>query len=91
MAAHLDSAAETQPLLAEIAELTRHRDEPALRIAYCIRDLAYGDESRADDLKTMVESDEPGYREIFTDCYWLPTEEERKDEERKKEKKKRKR
>ena len=43
-------------------------------------DLAYGDESHNNDLKAMVESDDPAYREIFERCYWRPTEEERRRE-----------
>ena len=53
-----------------IAQLTRDVDEAPLRIAHCIRDLAYGDESRADNLVEMVESDEPAYKDIFVRCYW---------------------
>ena len=48
----------------------RFTDEPPLRIAHCIRDLAYGDESRTDDLVTMVQSSDPAYKEIFERCYW---------------------
>ena len=81
IAAHRAAAAETQSLLADLAKRTRDRPEPALRIAHCIRDLAYGDESRSDDLKAMVESEDPEYHQIFADCYWLPTDEEREQEE----------
>lgn len=81
LAGHLAAAVETQQLLAEIAEQTRNSPEPALRIAHCIRDLAYGDESRAEDLKVMVHSAAPEYHQIFVDCYWLPTEDERLREE----------
>jgi hypothetical protein len=77
IAAHRTTAAETQSLFAQLADNTRDRPDPALRIAHCIRDLAYGDESRAEDLKAMVESEDPAYHQIFVDCYWLPTEEER--------------
>jgi hypothetical protein len=77
LAAHRATVIECRALLESIADQTRDRSEPALRIAHCIRDLAYGDESRADDLKAMVESRDPEYRRIFVDCYWLPTEEER--------------
>jgi energy-coupling factor transporter ATP-binding protein EcfA2 len=82
IAAHRATAAKVGVSLAELAAMTRHRPDPALRIAHCIRDLAYGDESRAEDLKAMVESDDPEYHQIFVDCYWLPTEEERASEER---------
>ena len=48
-------------------------DAPPLRIAHCIRDLAYGDESRTDDLIAMVKSDDPHYRVIFEACLWRLT------------------
>jgi len=59
-----------------IAVLTREMDKPPLRIAHCIRDLAYGDESRTDDLVSMVKSDDPQYRAIFETTLWRPTPEE---------------
>ena len=77
IAEHRTAATETQSLLAELADRTRDRPEPALRIAHCIRDLVYGDASRIDDLASMVVSDDPEYHRIFVSCYWLPTEEER--------------
>ncbi|MHC1624363.1 MAG: hypothetical protein ACXQTR_07255 [Candidatus Methanospirareceae archaeon] len=51
-------------------------DDPPLRIAHCIRDLAYGDESRTADLISMVKSNNPEYRAIFEACLWRPTPEE---------------
>jgi len=57
-------------LFGHLADLTRAVDTPPLRIAHCIRDLTYGDESRTDDLVAMVQSDDPAYREIFETCYW---------------------
>ena len=75
------AATESQALFAELADQTRNRGEAPLRVAHCIRDLAYGDKSRTDDLKAMVESNDPAYQEIFERCYWRPTEEERKREE----------
>jgi hypothetical protein len=69
-------------LFAELADLTRNRDDAPLRIAHCIRNLAYGDESHNNDLTAMVASDDPAYREIFERCYWRPTEEERQREEK---------
>ncbi|MDQ3813433.1 MAG: hypothetical protein M3347_05725, partial [Armatimonadota bacterium] len=65
-----------ETLFGRLAELTRDIDAPPLRIAHCIRDLAYGDESRTDDLVAMVQSDDPAYRTIFERCYWRPTAEE---------------
>ncbi|MCP4106487.1 MAG: hypothetical protein GY749_13300 [Desulfobacteraceae bacterium] len=65
-----------ESIFARIAELTRNLDDPPLRIAHCIRALAYGDESRTDDLVAMVKSDDPEYRSIFEKCLWVPTPEE---------------
>ena len=60
---------------ATLAQLTREIESPALQIAHCIRDLAYGDESRTGDLRAMVQSEEPGYRQIFEEALWRdPTE-----------------
>ena len=39
-------------------------------VAHYIRDLAYGDESRIKDLKSMVNSEDPQYRKIFETVYW---------------------
>ena len=71
-----------------LAQLTQNIDAPPIRIAHCIRDLAYGDESRADDLVAMVKSDDPRYREIFERCLWIPTAEEKKKEQASKKQKK---
>jgi hypothetical protein len=76
-----DASTASRALFAELADWTRNRDDAPLRIAHCIRDLAYGDESRNNDLTAMIESDDPTYREIFERCYWRPTEEERQREE----------
>jgi len=59
-----------ETIFGDLVELTRGKDVPQLRIAHCIRDLAYGDESRADDLVSMVQSDDPEYRSIFETCLW---------------------
>ncbi|HEX8652002.1 MAG TPA: NACHT domain-containing protein [Pyrinomonadaceae bacterium] len=61
---------QNESIFSSLVELTRNNDEPPLRIAHCLRDLAYGDESRIGDLVTMVNSDDPAYREIFETCYW---------------------
>jgi hypothetical protein len=53
-----------------LAVLTRDSVAPALNIAHCIRDLAFGDESRIDDFVMMVSSDEPAYRSIFERCHF---------------------
>jgi NACHT domain len=55
---------------ASLVRLTRGVDAPPLRVAHCIRDLAYGDESREDDLVAMVHSTEPGYRRLFEEAFW---------------------
>jgi hypothetical protein len=59
-----------ESLFSRLADLTRTRTEPPLRIAHCIRDLAYGDESRTKDLVAMVKSEDPEYRAIFETCLW---------------------
>lgn len=69
-------AAENQSILTKISERTRDRTEPALQIAHCIRDLAYGDKARTDDLISMLESDDPQFHKIFVDCYWFPNKKE---------------
>lgn len=65
-----------ESIFSHLADLTREMDDPPLRIAHCIRDLAYGDESRIDDLIAMVGSDDPVYRAIFETCLWRPTPDE---------------
>jgi hypothetical protein len=65
-----------ESIFTHLADLTRASDAPALRVAHCIRDLAYGDETREDDLVTMVQSDDPAYRTMFERCLWRPTPEE---------------
>lgn len=65
-----------ESIFSHLADLTREIDEPPLRIAHCIRDLAYGNKKRAIDLVLMVESDDPQYRDIFERCLWRPTPEE---------------
>ena len=73
-----------ESLFKNLARLTADHDAPPLRIAHCIRDLAYGDETRTKDLVKMVRSKDPRYRKIFETCYWLPTPEEAAREARKK-------
>jgi hypothetical protein len=82
IAEHQRDSAEVRALLTRLADQTRGRAEAPLRIAHCLRDLTYGDESRAGDLKAMVESDDPAYREIFERCYWRPTDADRAREAR---------
>lgn len=53
----------------KLAVLTSSSAAPALRIAHCIRDLAFGDKSRIGDFMRMADSDEPAYRSIFERCY----------------------
>ena len=71
---YYSSPAET--IFGNLADLTRTIDAAPLRIAHCIRDLAYGDTSRADHLLAMVESQDLEYRSIFEACYWRSTPEE---------------
>lgn len=84
---HKQETEEIKAMFDELARVTHDIDSPPLRIAHCIRDLAYGDESRADDLAAMVKSEDPAYREIFERCYWRLTPEEEKRERKKRIKK----
>jgi hypothetical protein len=72
----LQDSSATEAILDDIASLTRKRDDVPLKIAHCIRDLAYGDTSKADDLKRMLHSNNMEYREIFERCYWRPIQED---------------
>ncbi|HEX8264511.1 MAG TPA: NACHT domain-containing protein [Pyrinomonadaceae bacterium] len=54
----------------QLAALTKSNDAPPLRIAHCIRDLSFGDTSRAVDLVDMANSSDSEYREIFETCLW---------------------
>jgi hypothetical protein len=65
-----------ETFFASLVDLTCTNDAPVLCIAHCIRDLAYGNESRIEDLVAMVQSDDPAYRTIFETCLWRPTPEE---------------
>ena len=53
-----------------LVRLTRHVDAPPLRVAHCIRDLAYGDTFKENDLVAMVHSTEPAYRRLFEAAFW---------------------
>jgi hypothetical protein len=67
---HNNAGPDASPF-ADLARLTRDVDHPALRIAHCLRDLAYGDEDRAGDLAAMVASDDPSYQELFREAMWI--------------------
>jgi hypothetical protein len=67
---------------ARLAELTQNVESPPLRLAHCIRDLAYGDESRSNELAKMVKSEDPAYRRMFEECLWRATPEEEARERR---------
>jgi hypothetical protein len=56
-----------------LADITRDIDQPPLRFAHCIRDLAYGDRSRIKELVAMVNSHDPAYRNMFEGCLWSTT------------------
>jgi len=62
--------AEESPLR-RLAYLTRESAFPALRIAHCIRDVSYGDVSRVEELKSMIESGDEEYRSLFREAYWI--------------------
>jgi hypothetical protein len=55
----------------ELAALTRDHPSPVLRVAHCLRDMAYGDRSRVADLEKLVESNDPGYRSLFREAFWI--------------------
>ncbi len=61
-----------ESIFGHLADITRESDDPPLRIAHCIRDLAYRDSSRVTDLISMVKSNDPEYRKIFKAAYWRP-------------------
>jgi hypothetical protein len=56
---------------AELADLTRSHDSACLKVAHCLRDIAYGDTSSAADLTAMVESDNPSFQQIFRKAFWI--------------------
>ncbi|MBF0370157.1 MAG: hypothetical protein HQL52_11940, partial [Magnetococcales bacterium] len=62
---------EGPPLFEKLSQLTRDSDHPGLQIAHCIRDVAYGQEQRVEDLKGMIHSQDPKFREIFVAAYWV--------------------
>jgi hypothetical protein len=64
------NTAEESPLQ-RLAALTLTSTFPAIRIAHCIRDLSYGDKSRVEELKRMIESPDPEYQSIFREAYWI--------------------
>ena len=57
-------------VFSQINELTRELDDPCLRIAHCIRDIAYGNNDRLKDLSRMVNSKDLAYKSIFEKCHW---------------------
>ncbi len=59
-----------QSPFASLAQLTHRIDTPPLRLAHCIRDLAYGAESRVDDLIAMVHSTSPEYCRLLEEVFW---------------------
>jgi NACHT domain len=65
-----------ETIFGRLADLTQAVDAAPLCIAHCIRDLAYGDKTRAEDLASMVQSQNPAYRSIFEAAYWRSTPEE---------------
>jgi hypothetical protein len=81
MAEYQRSSGETRALFSRLAEETCDSTAASLRIGHCIRDLAYGKQSRARDLRLLLESEEPQYREIFERCYWRRTAKRRKRDE----------
>ena len=56
---------------ADIAELTKDREEPLIRIAHLVRQHYLGHPSAAKKLKQLIESGEPEYTKIFREACWL--------------------
>ena len=56
-----------ESIFRHLADITGKSDIPALRVAHCIRDIAYGDTSRVNELRSMIESTDPNYQSIFED------------------------
>jgi hypothetical protein len=67
-----DYTSKDETMFRHLADETRESNVPPLRIAHCIRDLAYGDESRIEDFVSVSASDDPAYREIFEAAHWKP-------------------
>ncbi len=59
--------------VSHLAQLTRKSDIAELRIANTIRDMFYGRTSSMADLKEMLESRDPAYRDIFEAANWNAT------------------
>ncbi|HSH02290.1 MAG TPA: NACHT domain-containing protein [Anaerolineae bacterium] len=59
------------PYFEALAAVTRGEEAAVVQIAHCIRDVAYGREERVADLRRMLASDDPAFREVFVRCYWL--------------------
>ena len=55
----------------ELAGLTRSHDSACLKVAHCLRDIAYGDQSRTQDLTAMLQSDDPSFRQLFRGAFWI--------------------
>jgi hypothetical protein len=55
---------------AGLAKLTSQHPSVYLRVAHCLRDLAYGDGSGADLLYEMLNTDDPEYQQLFRDAFW---------------------
>ncbi|MFN3076676.1 MAG: NACHT domain-containing protein [Alphaproteobacteria bacterium] len=55
----------------ELAAVTVDVDSPVLRFVHCLRDLAFGDESRTDNLVRMVRNPRPELRSVLTEALWI--------------------
>lgn len=60
-----------ETLFPNLVERSRRIDHPALRVAHLLRDLAYGDESRMEELGALVKSPDPAYRQLLIDACWI--------------------
>ncbi|WP_176722476.1 NACHT domain-containing protein [Candidatus Thiosymbion oneisti] len=60
-----------ETLFPKLVEQSRPLDHPALRVAHLLRDLAYGDASRVEELEALVKSSDPAYHRLFVDACWI--------------------
>ena len=56
--------------LSRIAKKTEGIEDPRLQVARCLRDIAYGDQSRLGELEAMLRSSEPAYQALFRAALW---------------------
>jgi len=62
------SSPEESPFETFVA-LTRDHKSPPLQLSHCIRDIAFGNDERMEDLTRILSSEDLSYQEIFSDSY----------------------